>query len=203
MGLHNLSINNPNTWPRAPKTGPYGDIAGEKRTSMEGHRIRPTFSIPLAPGPDEAMDVLRDRLRGTDYDDCTRSKGRCAYFFVDKKERKVWSPHLSIQVESHSEGSLLRGRFGPHPELWTLFIFLYTAVGFLATIGLLLGFVQWQSGMVPWGIWGVGIGIPGLAILYGISATGQRLSAHQMEDLKRRIDDLVEGLEPEVQSPNT
>ena len=170
---------------------------------MEGHRIRPRFSIPLAPGPDEAMEVLRDRLRGTDYDECTRSKGRCAYFFVDEEERKVWSPHLSIQVEPCADGSLLRGRFGPQPELWTLFIFLYTAVGFLATIGLMLGFVQWQSGMTPWGLWGVLIGIPGLAILYGVSATGQRLSAHQMEDLKRRVDNLVEGLEPEAQSPNT
>ena len=37
-----------------------------------------------------------------------------------------------------------------------------------------------------------------LAILYGISATGQKLSAHQMEELKDRIDSLVEGLEAEA-----
>ena len=138
------------------------------------------------------MEVLRDRLRGTDYEDCTRTKGRCAYFFVDEEERKVWSPHLSVQVEPHSGGSLLRGRFRPHPELWTLFIFLYTAVGFLTAIGLMLGFVQWQSGLTPWGLWGLGIGTPGLGVLYGISATGQKLSAHQMSDLKQKIDELVE-----------
>ena len=132
---------------------------------MQKPRIRPTFSVHLAPGADEAMVELRERLRGTDYEDCTRSKGRCAYFFVDEEERRVWSPHLSIQVEPKAEGSLLRGRFGPHPELWTLFMFLYTAVGFLATIGLMLGFVQWQSGMDPWGLWGVGLGVPGLAVL--------------------------------------
>ena len=97
----------------------------------------------------------------------------------------MWSP----------AGSVLRGRFGPHPEMWTLFIFLYMAVGFLATIGLILGFVQWQSGMDPWGFWGVGIGVPSLAVLYGISAIGQKLSAYQMEELRERIDALVEGLE--------
>jgi hypothetical protein len=86
---------------------------------MKKNLIRPTFSIPLSPGADEAMGILRERLRGMDYEECTRSKGRCAYFFVDEDERKVWSPHLSIQVEPKSEGSLLRGRFGPHPELWT------------------------------------------------------------------------------------
>jgi hypothetical protein len=141
------------------------------------------------------MEALRERLKETDYEECTRSKGRCADFFVDEEERRVWSPHLSVQVEPTEGGSILRGRFGPHPELWTLFMFLYTAVGFLATIGLMLGFVQWQSGMDPWGMWGVWVGVPGLLFLYGISAMGQRLSAHQMEDLKDRIDGLVEGLE--------
>ena len=177
---------------------------------MPGPRIRPTFSIPLTPGPDKAMEVLRDRLKGTEYDDCSRSKGRCAYFFVDEKERRFWSPHLSVQVEPSSPssehaglgsqgsalaGSVLKGRFGPHPEMWTLFVFLYSAVGFLATIGLVLGFVQWQSNMEPWGVWGAWIGVPGLAALYGVSATGQKLSAHQMEALKNRVDKLVEGME--------
>jgi hypothetical protein len=141
------------------------------------------------------MDTLRERLKGMDYHECTQSKGRCAYFFVDEEERRLWSPHLSVQVEARKEGSLLRGRFGPHPEVWTLFLFLYAGVGFLATVGLMLGFVQWQSGMDPWGLWGAWIGVPGLAVLYGISATGQRLSAHQMEELRRRIDALVAGLE--------
>jgi hypothetical protein len=74
-------------------------------------------------------------------------------------------------------------------------MFLYTAVGFLATIGLMLGFVQWQSDMDPWGLWGVWLGAPGLAILYGVSVMGQRLSAHQMQELKARVDRLVDGLE--------
>ncbi|MCJ7629192.1 MAG: hypothetical protein MUO50_12500 [Longimicrobiales bacterium] len=160
-----------------------------------GPRIRPAFSIPLAYEPDEAMEAIRGRLTGTNYEECTRSKGRCAYFFVDEEERRLWSPHLSVQVEPNSAGSVLQGRVGPHPEMWTFFVFLYSAVGFLATIGLILGFVQWQSGMVPWGLWGVWIGVPGLAVLYGISATGQRLGAHQMAELRRRIDELVEGLE--------
>ena len=162
---------------------------------MTKNLIRPTFIVALAPGPDEAMGTLRERLRGTDYEDCTRSKGRCAYFFVKEEERKLWSPHLSIQILPDSQGSVLKGRFGPHPEVWTLFLFLYTTVGFMAVIGVLLGFSQWQSGMDPWGLWGAWIGIPGLAVLYGISATGQRLSAHQMEELRQHIDDLVAGLE--------
>ena len=162
---------------------------------MDRPRIRPTFFIRLAPDADAAMDTLRERLKDTEYEGCSRSKGRCADFYVEEDERRLWSPCLSVQVESREKGSLLRGRFGPHPELWTLFLFLYAGVGFLAVMGLMLGFVQWQSGMEPWGFWGPAIGLPGLGVLYGVSVTGQRLSAHQMHWLKGRIDGLVEGLE--------
>ena len=65
----------------------------------------------------------------------------------------------------------------------------------LAVMGLMLGFVQWQSGMEAWGLWGAWVGFPGLAVLWAVSATGQRLSAHQMEELRERIDALVEGME--------
>jgi len=161
---------------------------------MDRPRIRPTFSISLTPDADTAMSTLRERLKATEYEECSRSKGRCADFFVKEDERRVWSPCLSVQVESLQEGSLLRGRFGPHPELWTLFMFLYAGVGFLALMGLMLGFVQWQSGMDAWGLWGAYVGFPGLGVLFAVSATGQRLSAHQMEELRGRVDTLVEGL---------
>ena len=173
---------------------------------MERPVIRPAFSISLAPGADEAMAVLRERLQGSPYKECSRSKGRCADFFVEEGERRLWSPYLSVQVEPRGAGSFLRGRFGPHPELWTFFMFLYGALGFLAVMGLMAGFVQWQSAMVPWGFWGLGAGIPGLAILYAVSYTGQRLSAHQMGALRQRIEELTVGLqegEEEAQSPST
>jgi hypothetical protein len=162
---------------------------------MHRPKIRPTFSIPLSRDADGSMAFLRERLEGSNWSECSKSKGRCADFYIKEEARRLWSPYLSVQVESEKEGSLLRGRFGPPPEMWTLFIFLYAGVGFLTLMGLLLGFVQWQSGMHAWGFWGFYIGIPGLALLYGISATGQHLSSHQMEELRDRIDTLVHGLE--------
>jgi len=162
---------------------------------MTAPRMRPTFMVHLSDPPDRVMGILRSRLEGQDYAECTRSKGRCADFFVDENERRLWSPFLSVQVEPAPGGSILRGRYGPHPEVWTLFVFLYAVVGFLAVMGLLLGFVQLQSGMTAWGLWGAWIGFPGLVVLYGVSALGQHLGAHQMVELRRRIDVLVEGLE--------
>ena len=162
---------------------------------MSRPRIRPTFSIPLTPPPKDAMNIMRQRLEGSDWVECTKSKGSCADFFIEESRQRVWSPHLTVQVDDLPEGTQLRGRFAPKPEVWTLFVFLYFAVSFLAIMGLMLGFVQWQSQMEPWGFWGVILGVPGLALLYTISALGQRLSSDQMEELRHRVDTLVEGLE--------
>jgi hypothetical protein len=162
---------------------------------MSRPKIRPTFSIPLTPAPDEAMKIMRRRLEGSDWVECTKSKGSCADFFIEESKQRVWSPHLTVQVDDLSEGTRLRGRFAPKPEVWTLFVFLYFAVSFLAIMGLMLGFVQWQSQMTPWGFWGVGLGVPGLALLYTISAVGQSLSSDQMAELRDRVDTLVDGLE--------
>jgi hypothetical protein len=162
---------------------------------MDRPEIRPTFSVRLTEDPNDAIEVMRGRLEDTDFQDCTRSKGRCAEFFVPEKERRVWSPYLTVQLERLGRGSLLRGRFGPHPEVWTLFMFLSFALGFLAVLGLMLGFVQWQSDMPTWGFWGSYLGVPGLVGLYLVSTVGQRLSAHQMEELRARLDPLLEGLE--------
>lgn len=167
---------------------------------MSRPRIRPTFSVPLAVDPDTAIQEMRRRLEGSDWAECTKSKGRCADFFVEEAERRVWSPHLTVQVDEDGDGdrARLRGRFSPGPEVWTLFMFLYFAASFLAVIGLMLGLVQWQSGMEVWGFWGVYLGLPGIALLYLVSRIGQQLSSDQMEELRGRIDTLVSGLEAEA-----
>jgi hypothetical protein len=161
---------------------------------MDRREVRPSFSVPLSGEANELMELLRERIGKTDHVDCTSSKGRCAEFFVPEGERRLWSPYLSVQVDATGETTVLRGRFGPHPEVWTLYVFLSAAMGFMAVIGMILGFVQWQSGMEPWGLWGLYLGAPGLLCLYVVSAIGQRLSAHQMSDLRARLDSLLEGL---------
>jgi hypothetical protein len=50
-------------------------------------------------------------------------------------------------------------------------------------------------GRDPWGFWGAAVEFPGLALLPAVSAIGERPKAHQMEELKERVDSLVGGLE--------
>lgn len=48
---------------------------------------------------------------------------------MPEAKREYWSPHLHIELESNeTNGTHIRGLFGPEPTLWTLFMFLHFMV---------------------------------------------------------------------------
>lgn len=160
---------------------------------MDVPKMRPTFEIGLPIAPDDAVNQMRAQLRD-EFRECTTSAGRCVDLFVSDEERHFWSPHLSVQVEEEESGSRLYARFGPHPEVWTMFVFLYSAVGFAALLGVGWGYAQWISGRPPWAL----LVVPGAAavaaLLYLGSRVGQRLGRDQMSALRTRLEWLIAGM---------
>lgn len=155
--------------------------------------MRPTFEIGLPFPAEEAVGKMRDQLRD-EFRQCTMSSGRCVELLVSDSERHFWSPHLSVQVEDAEMGSRLHARFGPRPEVWTLFVFLYAVVGFAGLVGAGWAYAQWITGQTPWAL----LTIPGAAIagvlLYMASRFGQRLGRDQMSQLRTRLEWLISGM---------
>ena len=89
-------------------------------SKLTAPRVRPRFEFELADDPDRVMEKLRARL--PECPNCTGvSVGRHAELFVPEEEQRVWSPWLSVTAEaSESSGAVVRGRFAPHPPIWTL-----------------------------------------------------------------------------------
>ena len=158
--------------------------------------LRPTFTVPLTCDRDSSIDAIRSRL--TEMPEMAgrwRGKGRWAEVYLPESERRIWSPYLSIRLDAEEEGGCtLYGRFAPHPEVWTFFMFLYFLVAFLVLFGATLGYVQWASQEPAWGLWAVWIGIPVLGLIHVASAVGARLGREQMERLKAEMDTVLEGL---------
>ena len=142
------------------------------------------------------MAIMRRRL-GDDFRECTMSAGRCMDLFVEDEARTFWSPHLSVQVEDDAQGSRLHGRYAPHPEVWTLFVFLYAASAFAALIGMGWGFSQMVLGRAPWGFLLTPGALLGMLALYLGARWGQRRTRGQMVLLRDRLDHLLPGLEAE------
>ena len=106
-------------------------------------------------------------------------------------EQHYWSPQLSLQLHENDQGTLIRGLYGPDPKVWTLFIFLYTGVGFIGLIGLMYGLAQWSLGMSPVVLWiGLAAGIMEF-VIYLVASAGKRIASEQMALLQQEFDKIL------------
>jgi hypothetical protein len=146
------------------------------------------LSLPYA--PPQAAERLRTAL--ADADCCVRGDGYGHHFVlrVPEAARHFWSPQLSLDLEATEAGATVRGLFGPHPSIWTLFVAAYGVAIFSAVTGLLFGLSQWTLGQSPLALWAV----PGAALLagltYGVGLVGRRLGDAQVLQLRDFIDDV-------------
>ncbi len=113
---------------------------------------------------------------------------------VPHGERRLWSPHLSVRLDAEPEGCTLFGRFAPHPEVWTFFMFLYFGIVFFVVFGGVFGYVQWVSSEPAWALWAVWVGVPLIGLIHVAGAVGQRLGYAQMVSLRNELAQIVDGL---------
>tara|TARA_R110002073_G_scaffold57778_4_gene146706 strand:+ start:122138 stop:122596 length:459 start_codon:yes stop_codon:yes gene_type:complete len=63
---------------------------------------------------------------------------------VSLKEAHFWSPQLNLEIEKKdNNGTLIKGLFGPKPQVWTFFMFIHFAVALAFIIFLVLAYVKW------------------------------------------------------------
>jgi len=136
------------------------------------------------------MERLRERLPHCP--NCTGvSVGRHAEPFVPEADRRLWSPWLSVTADEAGDGAVLRGRFAPHPNVWTFYLFLAFGLGFALLVGTTWGYAQWATETTPWAL----IAVPPVMVLgvalYVASQIGQRLGAEQMILLRKALEELM------------
>lgn len=163
-------------------------------------RLRPRFKLALPCSATRAAERLRGALADDGYPFRGNGYGHHFVLRVPEAERHFWSPQLSLDLEdAEGGGALMRGLFGPHPSIWTLFVAAYGVAIFCAVTGLIFGLSQWTLGQSPIALWAV----PGAALLagltYGIGLIGRRLGYEQVLQLRDVIDDVFADA-PEMQA---
>lgn len=116
--------------------------------------------------------------------------------YVHPGERHVWSPWLSLEVRTEVDGTHVRGRFGPHPHVWTGFMALYSVLAFLGVIAAMYGWAQLRLDEPATAL----LGVPGAlalgAFIYGAEWIGKGLGTEQMFVMR---DFVLRVLEPRAQ----
>ncbi len=92
--------------------------------------LRPRFSIDLE---GDFEDILKHFSNELEKEEC-KIRGNIIdghiFLSVPKKDEHFWSPQLHLEIlEKTTNESLLKGLFGPKPQVWTLFMFIHFIIG--------------------------------------------------------------------------
>ena len=145
------------------------------------HRPRLRLSVPEAPD-----EVTRRLVEALALPECTlegTTRGTHLHIRLPEPDRHFWSPCLDLEVRRGESGSELSGVLGPHPEVWTLFVFLWAAMVMAWGMGLLFGFGQWAVGEPPTALWATLAASLGLASSCSVNILGRRSCRPQTDRL--------------------
>ena len=161
---------------------------------MSSFRIRPRFEHQINCSPEELKDRLQHQIVVKNTACLLRTKQNQIHLLIPNEEQHFWSPQLQLQLEKDEDGKqLVRGLYGPNPNVWILFIYGYAALGILGTFSLIIGLSQWSLDQTPWGLWLFAL-LALLALgLYLIAQTGQKIGAAQTFRLHHCYEEAVEG----------
>ena len=100
----------------------------EKRNSEVS--LRPRFTIDLEESSKELLQRFTNELKKDDCGFLGNVVDEHVFISVSKKEEHFWSPQLHLEIlEISKDTSVLKGLFGPKPQVWTFFIFIHFVIG--------------------------------------------------------------------------
>lgn len=150
--------------------------------------MRPRFEFQVPVDAARWLGAVRDEL-DADRDLCRGQTFRHhAVVEMRAAAKHFWSPYLNLDVEDEPGGSVVRGRFAPHPHVWTLFMAVYILLGIVFLAGIVWGFVQYTMGEAPWGALVAPAAVGLFGFVYGATLIGQGLGAEQMYTMRALVD---------------
>jgi uncharacterized integral membrane protein len=150
--------------------------------------MRPRFELQLPVTREAWRDALRSELENDPESLRGQVFRKHAVVEIRDGERTFWSPYLNLEVEDEPDGSVIRGRFSPHPNVWTMFMAVYILLAIIALGGLSYGMVQYTLGESPWSLLVAPAAVALFGFVYGATLIGQGLGAEQMYMMRSLID---------------
>ncbi|MEM6724832.1 MAG: hypothetical protein AAF598_12385 [Bacteroidota bacterium] len=156
--------------------------------------IRPRFHLTIPHKKEELLDRLSHMIDHPPASLRGHLLGNHIILDIAIEDQHYWSPQLNFRVEQDEldpNQSIVAGLIGPRPPVWTLFMFIYFALGttgfFLSCIGVsryLLG---------EWSYWLLVIPITILLMLsaYRVGKYGEHLAKDQIKTLKQFVREAI------------
>ncbi|QNL20505.1 hypothetical protein HZR84_00580 [Hyphobacterium sp. CCMP332] len=154
---------------------------------MTSIRIRPRFKKQFNLKVEKVEEIIKKELNSRGIFTASLDSGHFT-IRIKPEDRHFWSPQLSLSFEENNGKTLIRGLYGPAPNVWTIFLLSYLAIGVLSLFALFLGLSYWMLGQDVKILWAMPVlGIIAI-IVYLIAQFGQKLGAEQTFRLHQFIE---------------
>ncbi len=159
--------------------------------SLEFLEIRPRFKKQST----DSIEVLLTDLQSLFDTKQNEIEGSIVHHHATVKiphdQLHFWSPQLSLSFEASEGKTLIRGLYGPNPNVWLLFMFLYFFMGFVALVLLVIGISRLNLGLTAYILWAVPFVLGGIFVLWFSGKTGKKLGHDQMYQIHDVIKPVV------------
>ena len=108
--------------------------------------------------------------------------GNTIEIYPARASRRFWSPRLSVVVYPR-ERTVVVGKYGPAPDMWTFFVALYALCFFAVSGGSMLAAAQHLTRQPASGLWGVPLGLSCAALVYSAALIGRSAAREQVQRL--------------------
>jgi len=156
----------------------------EEQKNSDIH-LRPRFKMNFNESQQNIIAKFQHNLMDGNCKYCTKIVDGHIVIDVPEDENHFWSPQLNIEIEKIEENSaVVKGLFGPKPQVWTFFMFFHFAVA-VAFVGFsVTTYVKWTLKMEYKFSLMMVIGLPILWILmYFLGRIGKSTGHKQMDEL--------------------
>ena len=153
--------------------------------------LRPTFELPVEVSRNLAIDRLANAYQEVGNPQAFFMHGEYGELHLPKEQHRLWSPHLSFYVTEDNATTLVRGRFAPRPDVWTLVWILYLLLAFTAFFSLIMAVSQIAIGENSIWHWITIVSLTAIGLIYLIANVGQSWSSDQMEQLRSQLNQIL------------
>ncbi len=147
--------------------------------------LRPRFKMDFNESQQKLLEKFKKNLEDGNCKYCSKIVDTHIIIDVPIEENHFWSPQLIIEIEKiKDDKTIVKGLFGPKPQVWTLFMFFHFAVA-VAFIGFsVMVYVQWtlKSDMMFALIMVISLPILWI-IMYFLGRIGKKTGHKQMNEL--------------------
>lgn len=157
--------------------------------------LKPRFKIERNESKDVIIEKFKKEFSSDNCIYCTKIIDHHIVIDVPKDEDHFWSPQLHIEVESNEENkTIVKGLFGPKPQVWTFFMFIHFAVAVAFIVFFVVAYTRWNLKQDYTFALIMCIAMPVFwIILYILGQLGKKKGYKQMVQLETFLSIILEG----------